>query len=167
MPDLRLPSLNCEGFEQKNSLLLLFMHCVVSKEFKKFLIKSSTNKIELNFEQSICYIHDYNHKAHKSSNFPSVGNLIQNMKRCKDQGLIGLDNLSVHDHLIQNIVSLLNIVHDVQLAHVLKIFIHCLHQVVNELQICHFIVLLQVDSHDEVEAGVPAVDYLVASVLNE
>jgi hypothetical protein len=64
-------------------------------------------------------------------------------------------------------MSLLDVVHDIQLAHILEVFIHRLHQVVDELQVSHLVLLLQVDAHDEVEGGIAAVDDLIPSVLNE
>lgn len=64
---------------------------------------------------------------------------IEDVKRSQDQGLVGLYDLPVHDHLVQDVMRLLDVVHDVQLADVLEIFVHGLHEVVDELQVCHFV----------------------------
>jgi hypothetical protein len=61
------------------------------------------------------------------------------MERCKDESLIGLDDLTVHDHLVEDVVSLLDVVHDVQFAHVFEILVHGLDQVVDELQVGHLV----------------------------
>ena len=61
------------------------------------------------------------------------------MQRGKYEGLISLNNLPVHDHLVQNIVGLLDVIHDVQLAHIFEIFIHGLNQIMNELQVGHLV----------------------------
>lgn len=66
-------------------------------------------------------------------------NFIQHIQRCQDEGLVGLHDLSVHDHLVEDVVGLLNIVHDIQLADVLEVLVHGLHQVVNELQVGHLV----------------------------
>jgi hypothetical protein len=38
---------------------------------------------------------------------------------------------------------------------------------VNELQVSHFVLLFEVDSHNEVERSIPSIDYFVSAVLNE
>lgn len=58
---------------------------------------------------------------------------IEDVQGRQDEGLIRLDNLTVHDHLVQHVVGLLDIIHDVQLADILEIFIEGLHQVMDKL----------------------------------
>lgn len=58
---------------------------------------------------------------------------IEDVQGRQDEGLIRLDNLTVHDHLVQHVVGLLDIIHDVQLANILEIFIEGLHQVMDKL----------------------------------
>ena len=64
-------------------------------------------------------------------------------------------------------MSLLDVVHYIQLAHIFEVFIHRFYQIVDELQIGHFILFLQVYSHNEVKTSIPPVDDFVASVLDE
>ena len=64
---------------------------------------------------------------------------IEDIQRGKDECFIGFDDLSIHDHLIKDVMSLLDIVHDVQLANVLEVFIHSLDQIVNEFEVGHFV----------------------------
>ena len=64
---------------------------------------------------------------------------IEYVERCEYECLIGLYDLSVHDHLVENVVCFFDVIHDIQLADVLKIFIEGLHQVVDELQVGHFV----------------------------
>ena len=52
---------------------------------------------------------------------------IENVEWCQNKSLISLNNLSIHNHLIQNIMRLLDIVHNIQLTYILKILIHRLH----------------------------------------
>jgi hypothetical protein len=59
--------------------------------------------------------------------------LVENVQGGQYEGLIGLDYLTVHDHLVQHVVGLLDIIHDVQLANILEIFIQGLHQVMDKL----------------------------------
>lgn len=58
---------------------------------------------------------------------------IEDVQGRQDEGLIRLDYLTVHDHLVQHVVGLLDIIHDVQLADILEIFIEGLHQVMDKL----------------------------------
>ena len=59
------------------------------------------------------------------------------------------------------------IIHDIQLTHIFEVLIHRLHQVVNELQVRHLVLLLQVHPDDEVQRCVSSVDHLVHSVFDE
>lgn len=69
----------------------------------------------------------------------SLLQLVQHVQRGKDQRLVGLHNLAVHDHLVEDVMRLLDVIHDVQFAHVLKVLIHCLNQIVDELEVGHFV----------------------------
>ena len=55
------------------------------------------------------------------------------MKWGQDQCFVGFHDLSVHDHLIKNVMGLLDVVHDVQLTYILEVLVHRLDQVVDEL----------------------------------
>jgi hypothetical protein len=69
----------------------------------------------------------------------SLLQFIEDVKWGKDECLVGLHDLAVHDHLVEDVMCLFDVVHDVQLADVLEVFVHGLHQVVDELQIGHFV----------------------------
>lgn len=69
----------------------------------------------------------------------SLLDFVQDIEGSKDEGLVGLDDLPVHDHLIQDVVGFLDVVHDVQLADVLEVFVHGLDQIVDKLQVGHLI----------------------------
>jgi hypothetical protein len=67
-------------------------------------------------------------------------------------------------------VGFLNIVHYVQLTNVLKVLIHRFHQIVDELQVRHFILsqtknylLLNVETDDEIQRSVSSVNDLISS----
>lgn len=97
----------------------------------------------------------------------SLLELVKDVERGKDECFVGLYDLSVHDHLIKNVVSLLDVVHDVQFAHIFEVFVHRFHQVVDELQVSHLVLLLQVETHDEIQAGIAAVNHFVPAILDE
>ena len=50
---------------------------------------------------------------------------------------------------------------------VFEIFVHGFHEVVDELEVGHFVFLVLVDADDEVEGGVASVDDFVAAVFEE
>jgi hypothetical protein len=54
----------------------------------------------------------------------SLCNLVKHVQGCQNQCLVRLYDLPVHYHLVQNVVSFLNIVHYIQLANILKVFVH-------------------------------------------
>lgn len=72
-------------------------------------------------------------KQMNNSEVRSLLDFIKHVKWGKDESLIGFHNLSVHNHLIENVVSLFDIVHNIQFAYILEVLIHCLNQIVNEL----------------------------------
>lgn len=47
--------------------------------------------------------------------------------------------MSITNHLIEDVVRFLNVKHDVQFTHILKVFVQGLDQIVDELKICHLI----------------------------
>ena len=63
----------------------------------------------------------------------SFSYFIKNVKGSQNKCFVGLYYLTVHHHFVQYIMGLLYVVHDIQLANILKVFVHCFHQVVNEL----------------------------------
>mmetsp|Transcript_669 Transcript_669/g.1873 ORF Transcript_669/g.1873 Transcript_669/m.1873 type:complete len:245 (-) Transcript_669:73-807(-) len=95
------------------------------------------------------------------------------IQRPQDVALVGLHDMAVLNHLVHQEVHLLQLVHDVQFADGAGPLVHRLDEVVDELQHAQFVlrILRLMDAglraHDEEEAGVPAVDHLVASVLQE
>lgn len=87
------------------------------------------------------------------------------MKGCQDKSFIGFHYIAVHHHLVQNIMSFFNIIHNIQLANILKVFIHGLNKVMDELEIGHFVLLFQIDTHNEIQRSISSVDDFVSSVL--
>ncbi len=55
----------------------------------------------------------------------------------------------------------------VEFADVLEVLVECLDQVVDELQVGQFVLVLLVHRHDQVQTSVPSIDDLVLQVVEE
>ena len=60
--------------------------------------------------------------------------VLDQLDRFQDVCFVGLNNLTIHHHLLHYKMRLFEIEHNVQLAHVLKVFVQRLHQRVDKLQ---------------------------------
>ena len=84
--------------------------------------------------------------------------LLQEVERVQHRRLVRLDDAAVEHHLVQDDVRLLQVEHDVELAHVLEVLVECLHQRVDELEQSQLVrLLVVVGADDEVEGGVAPV----------
>ena len=92
--------------------------------------------------------------------------LLQRMHPLQDLLLTRLRNLPRQHELVQNVVNLVEVKHNVQLANVGEVRVEELHEEVNRLEVEEFVVR-DVDGDGEEETGVPAVDELVVIVLDE
>jgi len=88
------------------------------------------------------------------------------MHPLQDLLLTRLRNLPRQHELVQNVVNLVEVKHNVQLANVGEVRVEELHEEVNRLEVEEFVVR-DVDGDGEEETGVPAVDELVVIVLDE
>eukprot|EP00443_Scrippsiella_acuminata_P110107 CAMPEP_0115598430 /NCGR_PEP_ID=MMETSP0272-20121206/13872_1 /TAXON_ID=71861 /ORGANISM="Scrippsiella trochoidea, Strain CCMP3099" /LENGTH=255 /DNA_ID=CAMNT_0003033849 /DNA_START=111 /DNA_END=876 /DNA_ORIENTATION=- len=80
--------------------------------------------------------------------------------------LAGLLELTGDDDLIEDVVSLVEVEDKVELAHIAKVAIQTLDEVVNRLE-REKLVVVRLDASDEVEAGVALVANLVVTPLEE
>ena len=83
-----------------------------------------------------------------------------------DLKLTRLHDLARHDDLVENGVDLLEVEHNVQLAHVLEVRVEGLHKEVDELQ-HNELVVMDVDADGEEETCVAPVDDLVRAELDK
>jgi len=81
-------------------------------------------------------------------------------------GLAGLPDLPGQEHLVHHRVHLVEVEHQVQLAHVVKVLVEHLHKVVDGLEVVQ-VVVAHVHTDAKVEAGVPPVDDLEVSKLDK
>jgi hypothetical protein len=77
----------------------------------------------------------------------SLLQFVQHVKRSKDESLVGLHYLPVHDHLVQYVMRLFDVIHDVQFTHVLEVLIHCLDQIVDKLEIGHLVLYREASTY--------------------
>eukprot|EP00968_Pinguiococcus_pyrenoidosus_P009327 scaffold731_cov261-Pinguiococcus_pyrenoidosus.AAC.73 len=82
--------------------------------------------------------------------------------------LVRLYDTPVHDHLVEHKMRLLQIEHDVQLAHGLEELVQRLHEAVDELQDAELVLVLAIrHAHDEEQRRVSSKDDFVAAKLEE
>ena len=81
-------------------------------------------------------------------------------------GLTGLPDLPGQEHLVHRRVHFVEVEHQVKLAHVVEVLIENLYKVMDGLQVVE-VVVVDVHTDTEVEAGVPPVDNLEVSELHK
>lgn len=81
----------------------------------------------------------------------SLSYFVQDMKRCKNKGLVGFHNLTIHDHLVQDIMCFFYVIHDIKFTNILKILIHGLNKIMYKLQIRHLIFFLKINPNNKVK----------------
>ena len=106
----------------------------------------------------------------------SLGLAFQQINRSQYVSLVGFHNESIHDHLIQQEMDLLELVHNVQFANGTSPLIHGFYKRVDELQHSHLILIVfgtlpginvGLGPDDEEKAGVPPVDHLESTVFQK
>eukprot|EP00308_Calcidiscus_leptoporus_P017922 CAMPEP_0119375144 /NCGR_PEP_ID=MMETSP1334-20130426/33990_1 /TAXON_ID=127549 /ORGANISM="Calcidiscus leptoporus, Strain RCC1130" /LENGTH=187 /DNA_ID=CAMNT_0007393373 /DNA_START=184 /DNA_END=748 /DNA_ORIENTATION=- len=93
--------------------------------------------------------------------------LVEQVDRRQDVVFVRLNDATVHNHLVQNEVRFLEVEHDVQLAHILKVAIECLDECVDELEDGEFILIFAFNANNEKEGRVTSIHDLVPTVLKE
>lgn len=93
--------------------------------------------------------------------------LVEGMQRPQDDVPVVLDDVAVLDHFFQDVVRLLDVEHDVQLADRLEVLVESLHDVVDEGVVHLLVLVFFINSHDEVQTGVSPVDNSEVLVLEE
>ena len=101
-------------------------------------------------------------RAHTDAPLLAAG-LIQKLNGREDVRLVRLDDAPVHDHLVEDEVRLLEVEHDVELAHVLKIAVERLDERMDELEDRKLVLIVALDANNEEERRVPSVNDLVAA----
>ena len=93
---------------------------------------------------------------------------IEYVKRSQDESFVSFNDLAIHDHFIKNVMSLFDIVHDIKLTNIFKIFVHSFYQIMNELKVRHFVLhyskqylFFQIESNNEVQWCIPSIDDFV------
>ena len=102
------------------------------------------------------------HRAHTDAPLLAAS-LIQKLNGREDVRLVRLDDAPVHDHLVEDEVRLLEVEHDVELAHVLKIAVERLDERMDELEDRELVLIVALDAHNEEERRVPSVYDLVSA----
>lgn len=84
---------------------------------------------------------------------------VQRQQLFENFGLRGLPNLARQEHLVHDTVHLVEVEHQVQLAHIVEVLVEHLDKVVDRLQVAQ-VVVVHVHADAEVQPSVAAVDYL-------
>ena len=86
------------------------------------------------------------------------------LERPIDDELACLHELTAHHHLIQDLVNLVEVEHQVQLTHWAKILVQHLHEQVDEFKHGQFVVI-GIHAQCEEQSCIPSVDYLMIPEL--
>ena len=81
-------------------------------------------------------------------------------------GHVGLEDHAAHAELLKNVLDLVEVEDEIELAHVLEAFVQRLHEHLDEVEDAE-LALAGVDAKDKVESGVVSVDELEVGAADE
>jgi len=77
-----------------------------------------------------------------------------------------LANLASEEHLVDDSINFVEVEHQIQLAHIVKVFVQHFHEIMNRLEITQ-VVIINVHTDAEIEASIAAVHNLKVAKLEK